>query len=195
MWITACRCIAFDVLVSSGVVAVAVSAGQPLMLGIHRSDYMMHDVGKPSENILQVEFNTISASFGCLSSKVSALHRYSSSRHAGAPVFVRCGFTLLPPSNAGRMFLTAMTEQSLRGLTCQPASMPRPRCLKTPRFGRFPPRLQRPSTPTAMPGSCSSNVCSAGFDMARNGAVKGGGWDARWMGWGYRGANIGWDGA
>ena len=45
------------------------------MLGIHRSDYMMHDVGTASENILQVEFNTISAAFVCLSSKVAALHR------------------------------------------------------------------------------------------------------------------------
>ncbi len=49
--------------------------GQPVMLGIHRSDYMMHDVGKETENILQVEFNTISSSFGCLSSRVSQLHR------------------------------------------------------------------------------------------------------------------------
>ncbi len=48
---------------------------QPIMLGIHRSDYMMHDVGLPTESILQVEFNTISASFGCLSARVAELHR------------------------------------------------------------------------------------------------------------------------
>ncbi|KIL67776.1 hypothetical protein M378DRAFT_72735 [Amanita muscaria Koide BX008] len=49
---------------------------QPLHLGIFRSDYLLHS---PSENdrfLKQVEFNTISASFGVLSQRVSELHRY-----------------------------------------------------------------------------------------------------------------------
>lgn len=47
---------------------------QPITLGIHRSDYMMHE--ECAQCLLQqVEFNTISASFACLSSRVTALHR------------------------------------------------------------------------------------------------------------------------
>jgi glutathione synthase len=51
---------------------------QPLYLGIHRSDYMMHvtpEGGWDGAGMLQVEFNTISASFGVLSSRVAAMHR------------------------------------------------------------------------------------------------------------------------
>ena len=63
---------------------------QQTYLGIHRSDYMMHvpqttnEDGNTNEsktetsdiNILQVELNTIAASFGCLSTKVSQMHQY-----------------------------------------------------------------------------------------------------------------------
>ena len=48
-------------------------------LGIFRSDYMLHDPegsdGTVSLGIKQVEFNTISSSFGALSERVAALHR------------------------------------------------------------------------------------------------------------------------
>jgi glutathione synthase len=44
---------------------------QKVVLGILRSDYMLHRTDIP----LQVELNTIASSFGCLSSKVSKLHR------------------------------------------------------------------------------------------------------------------------
>ncbi|KAL9102234.1 MAG: hypothetical protein Q9163_002594 [Psora crenata] len=52
---------------------------QDLSLGIFRSDYMVHrDPNDPQagSRIKQVEFNTIASSFGGLSAKVSALHRY-----------------------------------------------------------------------------------------------------------------------
>ena len=57
---------------------------QQTFLGIHRSDYMIDSPkseGKDGETkreprILQVELNTIAASFGCLSTKVSQMHRY-----------------------------------------------------------------------------------------------------------------------
>ncbi|OQR95848.1 hypothetical protein ACHHYP_00022 [Achlya hypogyna] len=55
---------------------------QPASLGIFRSDYMLHD--DPSDEhaakILQVELNTISASFACMSSLASELHHYLLSR-------------------------------------------------------------------------------------------------------------------
>ncbi|KAL5596612.1 hypothetical protein BROUX41_001938 [Berkeleyomyces rouxiae] len=52
---------------------------QPLSLGLFRSDYMVHENvtnGKTTLQAKQVEFNTISVSFGGLSSKTSQLHRY-----------------------------------------------------------------------------------------------------------------------
>ncbi|KAI0072192.1 glutathione synthase [Panus rudis PR-1116 ss-1] len=50
---------------------------QPLQLGLFRSDYMIHapQDGK-SLSLKQVEFNTISSSFGTLSERSAALHRY-----------------------------------------------------------------------------------------------------------------------
>ncbi|PFH54004.1 hypothetical protein AMATHDRAFT_78746 [Amanita thiersii Skay4041] len=49
---------------------------QPLQLGIFRSDYMLHEPSERQHSLKQVEFNTISASFGALSERVSELHRY-----------------------------------------------------------------------------------------------------------------------
>jgi hypothetical protein len=51
---------------------------QSVYLGIHRSDYMLdmpRDEGG-KHRLLQVELNTIASSFGCLSDKVSQLHRF-----------------------------------------------------------------------------------------------------------------------
>ncbi|KAJ7507267.1 hypothetical protein B0H11DRAFT_1970962 [Mycena galericulata] len=50
---------------------------QPLHLGLFRSDYLLH-AGSPTEplSLKQVEFNTISSSFGPLSQSTAALHRY-----------------------------------------------------------------------------------------------------------------------
>jgi glutathione synthetase len=48
-------------------------ARQKTYLGIHRSDYMVDSF---TNRLLQVELNTISASFACLSARVSRLHRH-----------------------------------------------------------------------------------------------------------------------
>lgn len=64
---------------------------QPLSLGLFRSDYLLHDAQSESKaademgsrsgqlELKQVEFNTISASFGALCTKVNGLHRHLSS--------------------------------------------------------------------------------------------------------------------
>lgn len=69
-------------------VAVKDDLVQPLSLGLFRSDYLLHDaqseqatqaeMGSRSGQLelKQVEFNTISASFGALCTKVNALHRH-----------------------------------------------------------------------------------------------------------------------
>ncbi|KAF5360497.1 hypothetical protein D9756_004925 [Leucocoprinus leucothites] len=49
---------------------------QALHLGIFRSDYLLHSFENQEPSLKQVEFNTISASFGTLSQRVSELHRY-----------------------------------------------------------------------------------------------------------------------
>ncbi|KAK9815717.1 hypothetical protein WJX72_008516 [[Myrmecia] bisecta] len=48
-------------------------ASSELVLGIHRSDYMLDE---PSSTLLQVELNTIASSFGCLSTLTGQMHRY-----------------------------------------------------------------------------------------------------------------------
>ncbi|KAL4157584.1 hypothetical protein PRNP1_006601 [Phytophthora ramorum] len=52
---------------------------QKAYLGIHRSDYMLHepqaDVAGDAQRLLQVELNTIASSFACISSLVSGMHR------------------------------------------------------------------------------------------------------------------------
>ncbi|KAJ7757021.1 hypothetical protein B0H16DRAFT_1537730 [Mycena metata] len=52
-------------------------SGGPLQLGLFRSDYLLH-AGPNNEplGLKQVEFNTISSSFGTLSERTAALHRY-----------------------------------------------------------------------------------------------------------------------
>jgi len=54
---------------------------QPIRLGLHRNDFMLHQEESDKGIPLQVEFNSISASFGCLSYQTSELHRYLLSRH------------------------------------------------------------------------------------------------------------------
>ncbi|KAK7439545.1 Glutathione synthetase [Stygiomarasmius scandens] len=48
---------------------------QPLHLGLFRSDYLLHSE-EDGLSLKQVEFNTISSSFGTLSQKVSGMHRH-----------------------------------------------------------------------------------------------------------------------
>ncbi|KAF9450553.1 hypothetical protein P691DRAFT_788998 [Macrolepiota fuliginosa MF-IS2] len=49
---------------------------QSLHLGLFRSDYLLHSPAGQEPLLKQVEFNTISSSFGPLSQRVSELHRY-----------------------------------------------------------------------------------------------------------------------
>jgi glutathione synthase len=49
---------------------------QTYMLGILRSDYMIHSADGDPRNLLQVEINTIASSFGALSTHISNMHRH-----------------------------------------------------------------------------------------------------------------------
>lgn len=85
-------------------------AKQNVTLGIFRSDYMLQraDGGRfATARFLQVENNTIAASFGCLSTKVAKMHRFLLERFAKQPEIKRAFGTSgsgerreLPPNNA-----------------------------------------------------------------------------------------------
>ncbi|KAG6829442.1 hypothetical protein H0H87_011397 [Tephrocybe sp. NHM501043] len=49
---------------------------QSLHLGLFRSDYLLHAPPNEAPSLKQVEFNTISVSFGSLSERTARLHRY-----------------------------------------------------------------------------------------------------------------------
>ncbi|TFK27692.1 glutathione synthase [Coprinopsis marcescibilis] len=57
---------------------------QPHHLGLFRSDYLLHAPEGQQPSIKQVEFNTISISFGCLAQRVAELHRF---QHAATSYF------------------------------------------------------------------------------------------------------------
>jgi glutathione synthase len=60
---------------------------QPLSLGLFRSDYMIHaPPGSAGPSLKQVEFNTISSSFGGLSSLVASMHTELLSSPPGCPM-------------------------------------------------------------------------------------------------------------
>lgn len=83
------------------ILAVHEADRQNLSLGLFRSDYMIHaDPSEPSPTpeIKQVEFNTISSSFGGLASAVTNLHQY---------------FPLLLSLIAGTSLQLAPTERTL----------------------------------------------------------------------------------
>lgn len=48
---------------------------QPLQLGLFRSDYLLHHSTESECALRQVEFNTISSSFGTLSERAAQIHR------------------------------------------------------------------------------------------------------------------------
>ena len=51
-------------------ILTAETTPQKCVLGLHRSDYMQHEVAGDTRVLLQVELNTIASSFGSLSAKV-----------------------------------------------------------------------------------------------------------------------------
>mmetsp|Transcript_17200 Transcript_17200/g.29728 ORF Transcript_17200/g.29728 Transcript_17200/m.29728 type:complete len:486 (-) Transcript_17200:408-1865(-) len=70
------------------------SPQQPIVLGVHRSDYMAA-TGEGGPWLRQIEINTIAASFPMLSHATCALHRYVVSRYGAG-----CSLQDLPEHNA-----------------------------------------------------------------------------------------------
>jgi len=72
---------------------------QNMSLGLFRSDYMINQPEGKIPKIQQVEFNTISSSFGALSTRVAEMHRFlwKIEAYPDTPVLDRAS---LPPNNA-----------------------------------------------------------------------------------------------
>ncbi len=59
--------------------------GQPLALGLFRSDYLLQAGTQGDPALRQVELNAIASAFGALGSRVTRMHRYLSERFAVVP--------------------------------------------------------------------------------------------------------------
>ncbi|KAI0036289.1 glutathione synthase [Vararia minispora EC-137] len=84
---------------------------QPLQLGLFRSDYLLHQpTADEPVRLKQVEFNTVSASFGALSQQVAALHRhlYASTSYFGASALLKPG--CFPPNKTVRGLAAGIAE-------------------------------------------------------------------------------------
>ena len=84
---------------------------QKVYLGVHRSDYMLDKPNKdhPKESVLlQVELNTIASSFGCLASRVTAMHRHTLPRYLSDNTFLRQHYQL--PKKGEVDWLSRMPE-------------------------------------------------------------------------------------
>ncbi|WAQ87561.1 hypothetical protein PtA15_8A465 [Puccinia triticina] len=99
-------------------------------LGIFRNDFLLHQAGQePSQPLVikQVEFNTVSVSFGSLASKVSGLHRYIMGRLEGSPATMSGARQQLPASpNPALQAISkalAMAHQHYVAVEC-PAAVP-----------------------------------------------------------------------
>ena len=98
---------------------------QPVVLGLHRSDYLLHAPSPNAPPVLQqVELNTIASSFSSLSAKVGELHRYLvRSASLDRPDILDC----LPPNAAGTALADGIATawalykqpRSVRGLRCR----------------------------------------------------------------------------
>lgn len=85
-------------------------AGREVVLGVHRSDYMLD---APSGGFLQVEVNTIASSFACLSTLTSRLHTHILRRAAASAEAVAAASDLLsrlPKNDAMAQISKAMAS-------------------------------------------------------------------------------------
>jgi glutathione synthetase len=95
---------------------------QPLALGVHRSDYMV-DTGSSyssSPRLLQIELNTVAASFASLSTRVAELHAHLRARFAddkgadmpGLAAYYGSASNSLPVNNARDGLAAALVAAS-----------------------------------------------------------------------------------
>ncbi|KAF8585023.1 glutathione synthase [Ramaria rubella] len=84
---------------------------QPLHLGLFRSDYLVHEDSEAHPlSLKQVEFNTISASFGALSSPTAAMHRYllaATDYYNASPIL---NTSNMPPNNSLSSLVEGLAE-------------------------------------------------------------------------------------
>ncbi|OAA55614.1 glutathione synthetase [Niveomyces insectorum RCEF 264] len=112
-------------------------------LGIFRSDYLVHQESSASRGeahlqIKQVEFNTIAASFGGLSSQTSKLHQFlaqteypllrASQAHAATATATATGYNL-PPNTSGRDIAAGLLAAFDVYMRSEPRTLGHDRCI------------------------------------------------------------------
>ncbi|KMP03068.1 glutathione synthetase [Coccidioides immitis RMSCC 2394] len=106
---------------------------QPLSLGLFRSDYMLHiPEGSTEPSLKQVEFNTISSSFGGLSCLVSKMHSDLLSCPPGTPIAYPPHQLLKEnsiPENKAVATLTAGLAAAHEAYGCSKSSPSLPLCI------------------------------------------------------------------
>ncbi|EGN97957.1 hypothetical protein SERLA73DRAFT_74211 [Serpula lacrymans var. lacrymans S7.3] len=107
---------------------------QTLQLGLFRSDYLLHAPDEAAPSLKQVEFNTISSSFGPLSERAAALHRSVPSTSPACLPHLLTDTSTLPPDTTA----------------CLPTSPPTTSLQTRPQLGSHK-VSQRHTTPTLYP--------------------------------------------
>lgn len=106
---------------------------QTLSLGLFRSDYMIHAPStSASPSLKQVEFNTISSSFGGLSSLVASLHSELLTSPPGRPISYPphpLFDSRLPPSNTAVETLSAGLAAAHKAYGVSKSTPPLPLCI------------------------------------------------------------------
>jgi len=83
---------------------------QSLMLGIHRSDYMLHEPSNCVPQFLQVELNTIASSMASHSVNTGGLHRYMLGRYASGDDAIALGIRQHFGVASGKELLQGLPE-------------------------------------------------------------------------------------
>ncbi|WFD27277.1 glutathione synthase [Malassezia nana] len=83
---------------------------QPMHLGLFRSDYLLHVEDGDNLSLQQVEFNTISSSFGALCTKVSAMHRYLLRSGVYTGVHESLSLENMPPNEALNTLMAGLAD-------------------------------------------------------------------------------------
>ncbi|KAF7597370.1 hypothetical protein BBP40_006311 [Aspergillus hancockii] len=105
---------------------------QTLSLGLYRSDYMVHaPSNSTTPSLKQVEFNTISSSFGGLSSLVTSLHTELLNSPPGNPIAYPYHplFNYVPPENTAVETLSAGLAAAHNAYGPSKASPALPTCI------------------------------------------------------------------
>ncbi|WFD31655.1 glutathione synthase [Malassezia sp. CBS 17886] len=95
---------------------------QPFQLGLFRSDYLMHMADDGALALKQVEFNTISSSFGALCSVASDMHNYLLAKGAYEASHPRLNAENLPENQALHTLVQGLADAHHHYISTRPGA-------------------------------------------------------------------------